>query len=495
MSNPFSTPPRGGRGGRGASTPSPPAPGRGRGMPPGFTGGGRGIPDPFGTPPQRIPNPAAWSSWSSSSSEGRGGGIFGIARRGGRGGRGGRGSGAVLSGLFSGHATTPGDDPFGGSTVAGGTERQDWLQRARESFSDESRFMVEKMTITTSGMLLRVVDRLDVGRFVVKAGFPGVARTVARERNLIHRVRFARHIVKWLKLTPDPMAPGPGNAGFSQPYFFLEYLENGTLGQFQKRIQNVGTLALPSGLEIPFLLPNRLLWSIFLCLIRACVGMAWPPDGPEVVLEVPAPPEPSTLAHMDMHNDNVMFGDLEQKEAEHTIVPIAKLIDLGDADERPAGEYTFPPDPSAMSRYDNVLLLATYRPNTGRRNQGIDKNILDVGVLMANLIANQPGFVITCQRNMMDTNIHPYLDRDLRVLIQRCLAVDPENRPRLEELIDLVGRPNSPFFRDEKHYKKGQGLPATGAADPAEELETDDALNVIIQTYILNADLQSSSRI
>jgi hypothetical protein len=61
------------------------------------------------------------------------------------------------------------------------------------------------------------------------------------------------------------MVPGPGNAGFSLPYFFLEYLENGTLGQFQKRIKNVTTLTLPSGLEIPFLLPNRLLWAIFLC--------------------------------------------------------------------------------------------------------------------------------------------------------------------------------------------------------------------------------------
>ncbi|KAI0439239.1 hypothetical protein F4803DRAFT_531876 [Xylaria telfairii] len=458
----------------------------GRGMPSGFSGGGRGIPDPFGTPPPRMTNLAAWSS---SSSEERGGGIFG------RGKGGGRGGGGVLSGLFGGHATAPGDDPFGGSSPAAGTERQDWLQRARDSFSDESRFLVEKTIVTTSGMMLRVVDMLGVGRFVVKASFPGVARAVARERDWIHRVRFARHIVKWLTVAPDPMAGGLENVGFSQPYFFLEYLENGTLGQFQKRLQNVTTLTLPSGLEIPFLLPNRLLWPIFLCLIRACVGMAWPPGGPDVMLEVPAPPEPLTLAHMDMHSNNVMFGELEEREAEHRIVPIAKLIDLGEADERPAGEYSFPPDPSAMNRYDNVLLLATYRPNTGRRNQGIDKNLLDVGVLMANLIANQPGFVITCQRNMMDASIHPYLDQDLRLLIQRCLAVDPENRPRLEELIELVDRPNSPFFRDEMYYKKDRGLAAIGMTNPAEELETDDTLNVIIQACILDADLHSSSTI
>jgi hypothetical protein len=108
--------------------------------------------------------------------------------------------------------------------------------------------------------------------------------------------------------------------------------------------------------------------------------MAWPPDGSDVVLEVPAPPEPLTLAHMDMHIDNgwpsssiiqydisgtdsqlkiVMFGDLDEEEAEHGIMPITKLIDLGEANERPAGESRIPPDPLAMNQYDDVLLLAT----------------------------------------------------------------------------------------------------------------------------------------
>ncbi|KAI0455902.1 hypothetical protein F5B21DRAFT_513708 [Xylaria acuta] len=499
MSNPFSTPPRGGGGGRGrgASTPSPPARGGGERARPSrgsssSSSSGRNSPDSFRTSPpapRRTNLFVGRPGWPPPLPEERGG------SGGGRGGRGGGG----LFGQFGGPATAPTDDPFGGSSAAGGAEREDWLQRARESFSDEPRFTIEKSTVATSGMLLRVSEMLDAGRvprrFVVKASSPTSAEVVRRERNWTHRLRFARHIVKWLTLTPDPMAPGPGNEGFSLPYFFVEYLENGTLGQFQKRIENVTTLTLPSGLEIPFMLPNRLLWSIFLCLIRACVGMAWPPDGLDVVLEVPAPPEPLTLAHMDMHNNNVMFGGIDEKEEEHRIVPIAKLIDLGEAHERPTGESRIPPDPSAMNRYDNVLHLATYRANTGRRNQGIDKNIIDVGVLMAGLVANVPGFVITCQRNMMDTSIHPYLDEDLRVLIQRCLAVDPENRPRLEELIELAGRDNSPFFRDEKYYKRDEGLAVMGAANPAEELETDDALNAIVQMYILNAGPYPSSSI
>ena len=110
---------------------------------------------------------------------------------------------------------------------------------------------------------------------------------------------------------------------------------------------------------------------------------------------------------------------------------------------------------------------------------------------MANLISNTPGFAITCQRNIVDPNIHPHLDEDLRVLIQRCLAVDPENRPRLEELIELAGQENSPFFRDEKYYARSRDLATGGAMRLREELETDVALNTIIQTYILDADMTS----
>ncbi|RWA07122.1 hypothetical protein EKO27_g7983 [Xylaria grammica] len=495
MSDPFNTPPRGGRGGRGQSTPPPAGRGRGGGRTPGDNGGGRGSPDPFGPapvlPPRTNPfvGPATRSGWSSSSSEGRSGSRDGRRRRG----------PFRRGGLFGAHAPSAEDDPFGGPSVASGAERRRSLQRAIDVFRNDYRFTVEKATVTTNGVQLRVVEAPGGGhvprRFVAKASFPAVARAVAMERDWMHRFRFARHIVRWLTLTPDPMAPGPGNVGFNLPYFFMEYLENGTLRQFEERVQNVTRLALPDGSEIAFLLPNRLLWTIFLCLIRACVGMAWPPEGPDAVLEAPTESEPSTFAHMDLQNENVMFGDLEESEAEHRTVPIVKLIDLGEANERPAGESSVPPDPSAVDTYDNVLLLANYRPNTGRRNQGIDRNLLDVGVLMASLISKRTAFVVTCRRNMMDPSIHPFLDADLRLLIQRCLAVDPENRPRLEELMELVGRDDSPFFRGASYYKRDQGFAATGAVNPAEVLETDEVLRFIIQACILNADPNTSSRI
>ncbi|KAK5632351.1 hypothetical protein RRF57_008065 [Xylaria bambusicola] len=171
MDDPFDSPPRPGQGGRRM-------PPRGRGM-------DRDSPDPFGTPRRPPPrmNPfvsqAAHAGWRPSPMEGHGGNrgtIFG--------------SGGGLFGQFGERRPAPiDDDPFGGSTVAGPREqadRQARLQRAKELFGDTSRFTVEKSNVTTSGLLLRVVEALDdqrSRRFVVKASFPEIGGAIATERD------------------------------------------------------------------------------------------------------------------------------------------------------------------------------------------------------------------------------------------------------------------------------------------------------------------------
>lgn len=40
--------------------------------------------------------------------------------------------------------------------------------------------------------------------------------------------------------------------GFQHEYMILEYMENGTLGTFLKRVEG-------------WIIPNRMLWRIFLC--------------------------------------------------------------------------------------------------------------------------------------------------------------------------------------------------------------------------------------
>lgn len=72
--------------------------------------------------------------------------------------------------------------------MEGGAVWQDWLQCARGSFIDEFRFAVEKATVATSGMLLRVVKSIDVRqvsrRSIVKASFPEMAGVI-RETILV----------------------------------------------------------------------------------------------------------------------------------------------------------------------------------------------------------------------------------------------------------------------------------------------------------------------
>lgn len=43
-----------------------------------------------------------------------------------------------------------------------------------------------------------------------------------------------------------------------------------------------------------------------------------------------------------------------------------------------------------------------------------------------------------CRTLIQDETHRPDLDDDLRTLIARCLAVDPRNRPNLEELVPLL---------------------------------------------------------
>lgn len=72
--------------------------------------------------------------------------------------------------------------------------------------------------------------------------------------------------------------------------------------------------------------------------------------------------------------------------------------------------------------------------------------------------------------------IRPDLDADLQFIIARCLAVDPRNRPRLEEFQFWIDQ--GVFNRPAERY---------GAAGQGYGPESDTALQRIYQLYILNA--------
>lgn len=77
-----------------------------------------------------------------------------------------------------------------------------------------------------------------------------------------------------------------------------------------------------------------------------------------------------------------------------------------------------------------------------------------------------------------DHDIHPSLDPDLRLLVQRCIAVDPLNRTLLDEQMELIN--NSQFDSTASYY---------GAAGEGKGLESDETTRKIVSTYILSADI------
>ncbi|KAI0095741.1 hypothetical protein F4776DRAFT_669652 [Hypoxylon sp. NC0597] len=303
-------------------------------------------------------------------------------------------------------------------------------------------------------------------KFVVKIGDE---EEIEGEVEMLQTLSWALHIVNQYHVDNNPLE------AFKKPFLMVEFLENGTLGQFLRRAKATGEV-----------LPNRVLWSIFLCLVRACIGMAYPPQGPPVRMEETRDEKPTAIAHQDMHLGNAVFGEIEEPPFEtadgviyeHEHVPILKLIDFGLGRELSLSSAE--PDELDDVSYDEDLNLEQYRAKSGGRNIGVDTNILDMGVLMGELIwLNEIAYENNLRRKFRDPKFRPHLDPDLRLLVQRCIAVNPRNRPRLDEFMALINA--GAFNKNAADYGE-EGQPGGP--------ESDDMVRYIVSTYILDADIK-----
>ncbi|KAI1455864.1 hypothetical protein F4805DRAFT_459326 [Annulohypoxylon moriforme] len=335
-----------------------------------------------------------------------------------------------------------------------------------------SRFVFEDLLGVNNGITMMVREILPNGeerKFILKAAANCTDDSIQKESAWIQRLQYAAHVSNPITLSDSPLASLEG------PYFLTEYLAHGTLFQFQERTIKANQH-----------IPNRMMWSIFLCLVRGCIAMAYHPPGPDIQLEQVRDEEPSSLAHNDMHGNNFVFGMLEKTKfiskggivyLEHSLLPPLKLIDFGLATE--AG-VSVPTDlhRKSLFQHDISLGLTDYREPIGRRNQGIDDNILDIGVVMARIVRARPiGLLHEARQWIRNPAIRSDLDPNLRLMIQFCLAVDPVTRPRLEELNVMI---NGGFFnKTADNY---------GEAGKGDGLESDETFRRIVSTYILNAD-------
>ncbi|KAI2468692.1 hypothetical protein F4781DRAFT_397081 [Annulohypoxylon bovei var. microspora] len=96
-----------------------------------------------------------------------------------------------------------------------------------------------------------VRERLDDGgerKFVLKAAARGSDEDIKNEINRLKQLQFAAHVSNTIHLGDSPLVT------LQVPYFLMEYLPHGSFRQFQERVTKANQI-----------LPNRMIWSIFLC--------------------------------------------------------------------------------------------------------------------------------------------------------------------------------------------------------------------------------------
>ncbi|KAI0454007.1 hypothetical protein F5B21DRAFT_525261 [Xylaria acuta] len=235
-------------------------------------------------------------------------------------------------------------------------------------------------------------------------------------------------------------------AGIQGPVLALEYLENGDMLSLFKRMLNDDVH-----------LPNRMLWSLYLCLIRACIGMAYPistPIGTPTILEtIPndgTPPQ--GITHNDIATRNVMLGTGDGLE-EHHQGHMFKLIDFGEADTTT--------DPN-KGPPENLRVISAY--------VAFFINMADISQLR---VVNYNGFGTRAGQLLPQSwgDPYPWLDPDLAGLIAQCMYIDWKKRPTLQQALDRASN---------------AVLNKTADSFPEPEEETDDAINQFVQECVFD---------
>ncbi|KAI1342677.1 hypothetical protein F5Y15DRAFT_430028 [Xylariaceae sp. FL0016] len=303
---------------------------------------------------------------------------------------------------------------------------------------------------------------------------------IYNEKKWLQVLKWAKHIIKMVDVPNDPLSRRfegvPRSPWNGKMYLYLEFIENGTLARLI-------TKASGRGVNI---FPNRILWRFFLCLVRMCIAMTWPPDrpagvNPQPVLEKSRPnDQPRGLKHDDVHNHNIMIGPFlhDSTEPEHyELTPILKLIDFGLANE--------------------------IKPPVAPPDRAVAINVFEAGAIMKCLIMKQiivefegtPGAetktfefgglrvktrAVDMLPDVKRPDPVPFLDRNLRDLVCICMAKDPEDRPKLDFLEDTLQE----AIRARNHAWYSNGYQYCDASQ-----ESDDAIKMMMQNLVLDADL------
>lgn len=269
-------------------------------------------------------------------------------------------------------------------------------------------------------------------------------KALITEANYLRRLRGCPHIVQSIDVADDPFLqdPPPGMAHHGMNiWVFMELLPQGTFGKFYAKFR-------ASQRE---LLPNRVCWRFFLCMLRMCVEMAFC-DDPEVdtsttPLQDLLNRKCSNIGHYDLHRHNCMLGNAMPglRPPEHTITPILKAIDFGLVQEDDGEEFGSGPQMNlerVAETFLHELVFGVRHLFTGR-HPGAD--LAD---------ATFDGETYECVGgdiwNERMVLIELGLDADFLEVLVRCLASEPSRRPDLIPLVMQVEQ--AVLQRDQAFY-------------------------------------------
>ncbi|KAI1325118.1 hypothetical protein F5Y16DRAFT_423341 [Xylariaceae sp. FL0255] len=263
----------------------------------------------------------------------------------------------------------------------------------------------------------------------------------------------------------------------STPTFVMEFLEGGTLNTFRERLRKDNQL-----------IPNRLAWRIWLCMVRQCIAMAFPPypDDPSAIVRerLPAGGVPyDTITQCSTHLNNYVFGSHNPVDAnfEHDPnMPTLKLIDFGRGmREDPEQWEGLEPDSTHCGSRVNVCNTAV-----------AFSDLINIGASSAELEVE------------VDGNAQPYYyKRAMGVSDGECYTIAPrvmrENEMIERSLRDLICRCMNPNADDVPTLWTVHAATETAVMNglPSDNLdlqakmgvqETDEYIANFIQRYILN---------
>ncbi|KAI0142448.1 kinase-like protein [Hypoxylon sp. NC0597] len=275
-------------------------------------------------------------------------------------------------------------------------------------------------------------------------------------------------------------------------YMVLEFMEHGDLAHFIYKVNELGE-------EVP----NRVLWSFWICLIKACIAMEYPPRkfharrrepvgagdnepinnnkgkriGSDLFEDIPPAKRrwaKKRMVHFDIDPRNIFIGgfDPSSRDGEHELVPRLKLADFGCAQNikpNKGNQYYFELRRMGKNGYlapeqfgVEWEHIAPTKPDGWELSEqkiagyyGSWTNIWGIALTMWQLITKfYPPVPPQQQANRAINKIEPVtycalllddpkyerVDRDLRETLVRCMRHEPSNRPTLRTLLQEARR-------------------------------------------------------